>query len=97
MQQQHWTTSSAIVVPPRRSDVCERNVDGEALLYDPCNGNLCRLNETALVVWRACDGQASAHDIARQLVDSFEVEFDTALDHVDQLVAMFAKTDLLEG
>ena len=92
----HWSSSSAAFVPPpRRLDLIENELDGEAIFVDPRDGNTHRMNATALAVWRQCDGRATTRQIAQEQVRRFEVEFDSALDHVEQLVALFAESRLL--
>jgi hypothetical protein len=92
----HWSSrTAAFVPPPRRLDVIENELDGEAILVDPRDGNTHRMNATALAVWRQCDGRATTRQIAQEQVRRFEVEFDSALDHVEQLVALFAESRLL--
>jgi len=92
-----WTSCHAqIVAPARRCDVRQETIDDEAILYDLHSGNTLRLNETALVVWHHCDGRTSLKSIARSMVQQYEVDYDTALDHTEQLVAFFASCQLFE-
>ncbi len=92
----HWSSrTAAFVPPPRRPDIFENELDGEAILVDPRDGNTHRMNATALAVWRQCDGRATTREIAQEQVRRFEVEFDPALNHVEQLVALFAESHLL--
>jgi len=93
-----WTDRRAVVIAPcRRGDIVVDELDGEAILLDPGTGNTYRLNQTALTVWSRCDGRATTRDIVAVLTETYDVDFDTALDHVDQLIALFAEAGLLEG
>lgn len=92
----HWTTEPTLVLPPRRDDVVVEELDGEAVLFDPRSGNTYRLNETALAVWRSCDGRATTRDIALHLAAAYAVEFEVALDQVEQVAALFAQALLLD-
>lgn len=93
-----WTArKSRIVPPPRRTDMIEEELDHQAVLVHPRTSHMHRLNETALIVWRACDGEATTKQIAERLTDVYDVDFDGALDSVDQLMAMFAQLQLFEG
>ena len=92
-----WAREAKIVPPPRRSDVIEEELDGEVVLFDPRSGNTYRLNQTAFAVWRLCDGRASTRRIAERLTQTYEVAFDTALDHVEQLFALFGEARLLDA
>ncbi len=96
MSNAHWTTQAVIVAPAPRRDVVEQELDAEVLLFDPQNGSTYRLNQTALAVWRACDGRASTHQIAKQLTETYDVDMETAFDHVEQLVMMFTDSQLLD-
>jgi hypothetical protein len=96
MRTRNWTTDATILAPPRRADVVEEELDGEVLLFDPRGGNTYRLNQTALAVWRRCDGRTTTEEIAEQFTQAYEVEFETAHDDVEQLVAFFGQAGLLE-
>lgn len=91
-----WTMQDTIVVPPRRKGVREHELDGEALLFDPRTRKTYLLNKTAFAVWRHCDGQATARQIANEQSEDYEVQFEAALDHVEQLVTLFADSELLD-
>jgi hypothetical protein len=43
----------------RSSELLTEEVDGELLIYDEERDTATRLNRTAAVVWRSCDGQRS--------------------------------------
>ncbi len=96
MPVQHWTTDATIIPPPPCRDVIEEELDEEVVLYDPRNGATYRLNQTAFTVWRKCNGQLSTREIARQMTQIYEVEFETVLDHVEQVVALFGQSMLLD-
>ncbi len=91
-----WSSGTGFVVPPRRSDVDEHVVDQEAILLDPRTAHTLQLNRTALAVWHQCDGRMTTVEIAQNQSESFDIDLDTALDDVEQLVAMFAEAGLLE-
>jgi hypothetical protein len=95
-------TSSCVVssfgLPPSSlAHYVERELDGQAILCGPDTGNTYYLNETALAVWRRCDGVTETRKIAAEQCENFEVDFETALDHVEQLVALFTESGLLES
>ena len=94
----HWTSREAPFVPPRRrEDIIEDELDGEAILHDPRSGDTFRFNETSLDVWQSCDGSLSTRQIALQLVDRYdEVDLDSALDHVEQLIVVLCQSGLLD-
>lgn len=82
--------------PRARSDglICEE-VDGELVVYDQLTDRMTRLNHSAAVVWRACDGNRSPAELLSfvratlgELADEDLVQL--ALDYL-------ADSDLLEG
>jgi hypothetical protein len=80
--------------PTRNEGIQEYPIDGEALLFDPQTQTLYQLNETALAVWRSCDGR-TIRDVARNLTTRFDVEFETALRHARDLMGLFCARSLL--
>ena len=94
---QSWPTERTLVPPPGREDLLAEELDGELVLSDPRNGHVYRLNRTAAGVWRLCDGRRSTTAMAECLTDSYDVSLSTALDHVEQLTALFGESHLIEG
>ena len=95
MHEEHWTVRDLFIPPPRRIDLSVEILDGEALLYDPVTGQTHRLREGPLNVWQQCDGNRTTKALAHQQTEIFDIDFETALDDVEQLVALFAETGLL--
>lgn len=92
-----WAARGATFVPPgRRRDCVIEELDGEAVVVDPRDGNAHRLNETSLAVWQWCDGAQDTRQIAHRLTETYDVRLDDAFDHVSQLVALFAELRLLD-
>ena len=85
-----------IPMPLRRNGVRDYQIDGEAVLLDPKTHKVFLLNQTALAVWRRCDGQATIRQVAQSLTKTYRVVFEAALDHVAQLIALFAASQLLD-
>lgn len=97
MEPPRWTVrAGAIAAPRRRADLVEDELDGEAILSDVRTGGIHRLNETALIVWRWCDGRTTTLQIARGLTRQYDVGLEIALDHVEQLLVLFAEAGLVE-
>lgn len=92
---QSWTTQMALAPPSRRADLSVEDFEGELVLSDPRNGHVYRLNLTAAEVWRLCDGRRSTNEIAEHLTRIYEVESETALDHVEQITALFSQSELI--
>ena len=66
------------------------------MLYDPATADTHRLNQSALDVWQQCDGHKTTRELAHRQTEIYDLDLETALDHVEQLVAMFAEANLLE-
>jgi len=97
MMDRTWVQCDAeILAPPRREDVVEETLDNETVLFDPVSAQIHRLNETATIVWDSCDGDRTTRQIAEKMTQAYEVEFEEALDYVEQLVAWLAQSSLLE-
>jgi hypothetical protein len=47
----------------RRDGLLVEELDGELLVYDEKRDVACRLNPTAALVWRSCDGQQSVDEL----------------------------------
>ncbi|MBT8484914.1 MAG: PqqD family protein [Phycisphaerales bacterium] len=97
MRPPSWTSCDAeIVVPPRRDDLMEETLDGELIFSDPNDGSVFHLNDTAIAVWRHCDGRTNTHAIAAAFTQRWEVTPDVALDDVEQVVTLLAESGLLQ-
>jgi hypothetical protein len=93
----HWTSRDAdVIAPPRRDDVLVEELDGEVVFSDPRTTRAFHLNGTAYFVWQRCDGRTTTRQIADALMAEYDVEFDRALDDVEQLVVFFALNGLTE-
>ena len=91
----HWARRMEVVAPRRRSGIVHQVIDAEALLYDQLSGRTHRMNKTALSVWRACDGRSTTGEMAQELAEAYQVSLERALEDVEQLIAAFARTDLV--
>lgn len=54
--------------PRRREDLTGVEVDGEAVLYEPINGGVHRLDRLATALWNCFDGSASIRELGDDLV-----------------------------
>lgn len=97
MHEARWTQpDSTTVTPCRNSNIGAEWLDDEAILIDPRTGQIHRLNKTAAAVWSSCDGHTTARQIAAQMTELYDVEYEYALDYTYQLISMFAESNLLE-
>ena len=81
--------------PRRRSDISARLVEGEMVVLDRERDLVHQLNLTATFIWNRCDGQCTAQEIARQLVDAFDVDLRTAEASVAAALEQFKQLGLL--
>ena len=92
----HWAARAyAWVVPRRRTDLDVQELDDEAVLFDPKRGDTHRLNAIAYEVWLRCDGQSTTRQLAARLAGGYEIDFESALDDVEQLILGFAELHLV--
>lgn len=69
----------------RKHGVLVQEVGTELVVYDETNNAAHRLNKTASLVWRACDGRTSVAALAQRLNGQLDV-----VDDDDQQVVRFA-------
>jgi hypothetical protein len=81
--------------PLRRADLHVEELDGEAVVYDPRNGAVHRLNATSFFVWSVCDGLHAPNDIAASVEERYSIDKDEALSVVGSVVAQLFEKDLL--
>ena len=85
----------------RIDDVVERDVVGEVFLV-PISGHLADLqelfvlNETGRYLWERLDDSCSLDDLARDLVDEFEVDEETALRDVETFAKQLVEARLVQ-
>lgn len=85
--------------PQRRSDLLEKPLGDETLLYDADGGMIHVLNATAQVVWSLCDGEHTPEEIVQALAVQFDLgdqPIDLA-DDVQETLALFAQKGLLDS
>jgi len=80
----------------RRTDITARLVDGETVVLDREADLVHQLNLTATFIWNRCDGQCTAEEIARQFVDAFDVDPQTAEASVAAALQQFERLGLLQ-
>lgn len=68
---------------------------GEGILVDLNTKKYYQLNETAMLVWKGLEQGKSLGEIARQVTNEYEVEFDHATRSVQRLVDNFQSYKLV--
>lgn len=82
--------------PARRSDVWLRQAGEENALFDPQNGSVHILNETALAIWELCDGETSPEEMVDAVVTLFGMHQDVVEEDVKRILGDFEHAGLLE-
>lgn len=82
--------------PCLRADLVVEEVDGEAVVLDPRDGSVHRLNTSAtMIAWR-CDGQRSVSGIARELSEARPAtDFDRVVEEVLSFLRVLERRRLL--
>jgi hypothetical protein len=70
-------------------------VDEEFVVLDAETDLIHRLNPTASAIWRSLEEAGTAEEIARRLVDEFDVEWEVALDDVRAMLDEMAALSLI--
>ena len=81
--------------PKRRDDLTIRMVDGEIVVLDQKGGLVHQFNLTASLIWQHCDGKTTIDEIANDLVETYQVDFKTALKNVGEIVKQLCDLGLL--
>lgn len=82
-------------IPARRADLTVHELDGEALVYDAATADTHRLNETALFIWRACDGHRDAGSLATRVSETYDVPAHEARSYVIRTLDELATRNLV--
>ncbi len=97
MTTSRWVQCDAVIpIPRHRPGVAEEWIGNEVILVHLPSGRIHRLNETAAAVWDGCDGTSTTREMAEWMTRVYELDFEQALDYVEQLVAWLAQSDTLE-
>ena len=88
-------SSGAAWIPQARRDVLYRELVDGGLVYDSSSKQVHHLNETAALVWEACQRGSRVSDIVRELCDSYAVAEQTAWEDVKSTLQRFETGGLL--
>ncbi len=71
----------------RTNGILSESVDGEVLVYDQTRDMAFRLNQTAALVWRSCDGERTLAELVAIVAEEFgeTVDEDVVLMALDTL------------
>ena len=74
----------------------EQEIEGETVILDKEAGLIHQLNPTASEIWRACDGQLTADDIAKQIADRYGIEVKLARADVESTLQQLEQKMLVQ-
>ena len=83
--------------PSRRGDIVVHELDDEAVLYDERSGAVHRFNQTALAVWKACDGSRNISELSRDLAKRYALGSEQAHTEVENVIRNFEAKSLLNA
>ncbi len=73
-----------------------REIDSEAVLVDPRDGQIRVLNRTGSTVWNFCGEARTLADIAEHISGKFEITRKQALEDIRDFIEDCLKRDLLQ-
>ena len=79
----------------RNTTILWRELDGEAVLLSPSAGSSYNLNQVGTFIWKMLDGKHSSQDIATAICQAYEIEYEQALQDVENILVELRDNDLL--
>ncbi|MFH1278801.1 MAG: PqqD family protein [Candidatus Eisenbacteria bacterium] len=79
----------------RSPNVPWRTIDGKGILVDLESGYYFSLNKTGQFIWGQIDGERSLAEIARRVVEQFDVDEGTALQDCIELAGRLQEQGLI--
>lgn len=83
--------------PLGRDDLIFREIDGEAVIFDPETGSMHSLTRTAALIWKLCDGEHRIDDIVEEILRRFEARPEEVREDVEGTVRKFQALGLLKA
>ncbi len=83
--------------PKTRETLASIEIENEGLVFDEDAGSWHYLNPMARVIWDCCDGTGTVEEIARDISEVFQQDFDTVRESVLEALRQFGQQGLLEG
>ena len=80
----------------RRSDILERKVGEEHMLYDATGRKVHVLNETAYFVWGLCDGSFTLDAMAEKAAEDFNAPAEELRADIEECIQEFKALALLQ-
>ena len=79
----------------KNPDIIWKNVKGETVLLNPFSGKYYGLNKVGCAFWEKVDGKRNLSEIATLLLSEFNVEKETLLKDIDDLMKTLTENKLI--
>ena len=79
----------------RNPSILWRELDGEAVLLSPSAGSSYNLNQVGTFIWKMLDGKYTSENIAVAICQVYEVEYEQALQDVENILVEMRNNNLL--
>jgi PqqD family protein of HPr-rel-A system len=89
------STHSLTAHPIQRQGVWRRQTETEVALYDPDNGKVHLLNDTALAIWDLCDGTTTPEEMIEAICELFRMHRDVVAEDVRRTLEEFDRAGLV--
>lgn len=76
------------LIPVRAARLPWRVIDGRAVIVQPGAGKVHELNPVATFLWELADGGLQLGEIARKILDRFEIHGDSASQQAERIAEM---------
>jgi hypothetical protein len=81
--------------PIKLSEIKERNVGNEIMLYDLTGKTIHVLNDTASFIWNFCDGNHTVSDMAKNASELFNIPVEQAIPDIEECLENFKKLNII--
>lgn len=80
----------------KKKQLTHHQIDDEVLLYDAATGATHRMNQTAFLIWRSCNGYRNSEAISLRLRRIWDVDAHRAERDVRTAIKQMVRQGLLE-
>jgi len=81
--------------PARKAEVWLRQAGVENTLYDPDQGTIHILNDTALAIWNLCDGETDPEEMVQAICDLSGMPAEVVTEDVERTLTELDVAGLL--
>jgi len=81
--------------PLRNDSFIYREIDGETFVLSESGKKIITLNKLASFIWQRCDGRQSLMQIKDEILETFEVDTETAKNDISRFVNQMIDNDMV--